>query len=176
MADVQTQSPDPSPPFASLTGDMPPSSSSAIADLTKLKKQQLSEESKAISASDAALSRDQARMEAAYKAEGVEPEALKPWDSGKEHKKLESDPIQGIGSVGSIFAVIASAFTKAPATNAIQGMAGAINAIKEGNEDAYKRAYDSYKQNIKLALERQKIQHEQYQDATSLMQSNMAAG
>lgn len=176
MADAATQTADPSPDIASLTGGMPASNSSAIADLTKLKKQQIGEESKAMAREDKTLDRDQVRMEAAFKAEGVEPQALKPWDADKEHKKFETDPIQGIGSVGGLFAVIASAFTKAPATNAIEGMAGAINAIKEGNESAYNRAYESYKQNTKLALERQKIQHEQYQDATSLMQSNMAAG
>ncbi len=177
MPDTQQDSgAQPSPDIASLTGGMPASSSSAIADLTKLKKEQIGEESKVMAREDKTLDRDQARMEAAFKAEGVEPQALKPWDADKEHKKFETDPIQGIGSVGGIFAVIASAFTKAPATNAIEGMAGAINAIKEGNESAYNRAYESYKQNTKLALERQKIQHEQYQDATSLMQSNMAAG
>lgn len=176
MADAATQTSDPSPDIASLTGGMPTSSSSAIADLTKLKKQQIGEESKVIDKTNATIDRDQARMERAFKAEGIEPETLKPWDADKEHRKFESDPIQGIGSVGGIFAVIASAFTKAPATNAIEGMAGAINAIKQGNEAAYNRAYDSYKQNTKLALDRQKIQHEQYQDATSLMQTNMAAG
>jgi hypothetical protein len=176
MADAATQTQDPSPDIASLTGGMPPSSSSAIADLTKLKKQQIGEESKVMDRTSRTLDRDQARMEQAFKAEGVEPEALKPWNANKEHEKFETDPIQGIGSVGGLFAVIASAFTKAPATNAIEGMAGAINAIKEGNESAYNRAYESYKQNTKLALDRQKIQHEQYQDATALMQSNMAAG
>lgn len=176
MADAAAQTQDPSPDIASLTGGMPPSSSSAIADLTKLKKQQLGEESKVIDKTDRTIDRDQERMERAFKAEGIEPETLKPWNANKEHEKFESDPIQGIGSVGGLFAVIASAFTKAPATNAIEGMAGAINAIKDGNEQAYNRAYESYKQNIKLALDRQKIEHEQYQDATSLMASNMAAG
>jgi hypothetical protein len=176
MADAATQTQDPSPDIASLTGGMPPSSSSAIADLTKLKKQQIGEESKVIDKTNSTIDHDQARMERAFKAEGIEPETLKPWDANKEHEKFETDPIQGIGSVGGLFAVIASAFTKAPATNAIEGMAGAINAIKEGNESAYNRAYESYKQNTKLALDRQKIQHEQYQDATALMSSNMAAG
>jgi hypothetical protein len=176
MPDTATQQPDPSPPIASLTGDVPPSTSSAIADLTKLKKQQIGEETKVIGEQDARLAKDQARVEAAFKAEGVGAEELKPWDADKEHKKFETDPIQGIGSFGSLFAVAAAAFTKAPATNAMLGMAGAINAIKEGNEAAYQRAYDSWKENTKLAEQRHKMMHEQYQDATSLMQSNMAAG
>jgi hypothetical protein len=174
--DAATQPADSSPDIASLTGGTPPSSSSAIADLTKLKKSQLAEETKVIGQQDAKLTKDQARVEAAFKAEGVGGEDLKPWDADKEHKKFESDPIQGIGSFGSLFAVAAAAFTKAPATNAMLGMAGAINAIKEGNETAYQRAYDSWKENTKLAEQRHKMMHEQYQDATSLMQTNMAAG
>ena len=101
--------------------------------------------------------------------------------SSRSHQHLANDPLSFCHSYPDpvdqeVAAVIASAFTKAPATNAIEGMAGAINAIKEGNESASNRAYESYKQNTKLALDRQKIQHEQYQDATALMASNMAAG
>jgi hypothetical protein len=176
MPDAAPATPDTSTDLGTLTGGGPPSTSSAITDLTKLKKEQIAEETATMAKSDKTLDRDQARMEAAFKAEGVGPEELKPWDADKEHRRFEADPLQGIGSVGSLFAVLASAFTKAPATNAIQGVAGAINATKEAKEDAYKRAYDSYKENMKLALERHKIEHEQYQDATSLMQSNMAAG
>src|SRR5271169_3796992 len=110
MADAATQQPDaPSPPIASLTGDMPPSTSSAIADLTKLKKQQIGEETKVLGEQDSRLAKDQARVEAAFKAEGVGSEELKPWDADKEHKKYEADPIQGIGSFGSLFAVAAAA-------------------------------------------------------------------
>src|ERR1700678_1364979 len=177
MADTATQQPDtPSPPIASLTGNPAPSDKSAIADLTRLKRQQIGEETKVIGEQDSKLTKDQARVEAAFKAEGVGGEDLKPWDADKEHKKFEADPIQGIGSFGSLFAVAAAAFTKAPATNAMLGMAGAINAIKKGNESAYQRAYDSWKENTKLAEQRHKMMHEQYQDATTLMQTNMAAG
>jgi len=38
--------------------------------------------------------------------------------------------------------------------NAINGMAGAINSIKEGNEKGYERAYDAFKTNVKLADQR----------------------
>ena len=176
MPDAATQQPDPSPPIASLTGDTPTSSSSAIADLTKLKKSQLAEETKVIGDADTRLAKDQNRVEAAFKAEGVGGEDLKPWDADKEHRKYEADPIQGIGSFGSLFAVAAAAFTKAPATNAMLGMAGAIEATKQGNEEAYNRAFASWKENTKLAEQRHKMMHEQYQDATSLMSTNMAAG
>jgi hypothetical protein len=168
--------PAPTTDIGALTPDLAPTTSSAIGDLTKLKKQQVAEETNVINLADKRLEADQERVEKAFKAEGYEPDQLKPWDADKEHRKFESNPIEGIGSVGSIFAVIASAFTKAPATNAMLGMAGAINSIKAGDEASYQRAYDSYKENMKLALERHKIEHEQYQDAVNLMSTNMAAG
>jgi hypothetical protein len=174
--DAAVQPADSSPDIASLTGGLPPSTSSAISDLTKLKKQQVGEETRVIGEQDSKIAKDQARVEAAFKAEGVGAEELKPWDADKQHKRFESNPIEGIGSFGSLFAIAAAAFTKAPATNAMLGMAGAINAIKEGNEAAYQRAYESWKENTKLAEQRHKLMHEQYQDATSLMQTNMAAG
>src|SRR5277367_2310674 len=114
--------PDTSTDLGTLTGGAPPSTASAITDLTKLKKDQIAEETAVMGKQDKTLDRDQARMEAAFKAEGVGPEELKPWDADKEHRRFEADPLQGIGSVGSLFAVLASAFTKAPATNAIQGV------------------------------------------------------
>ena len=59
--------------------------------------------------------------------------------------------------------------------NAINGMAGAINAIKDGNEASYQRAYDAFKTNVKLADQRFKTQHELYGDALGLSSVDMAA-
>ena len=88
---------------------------------------------------------DRLRSVEAFKNEGIKPDELKPWNAEIEHKKYESDPLQGFASSGAVFAMIASAFTKAPMLSAIEGMAGALNGIKQGNEDAYTRAFDSYK-------------------------------
>jgi hypothetical protein len=77
--------------------------------------------------------------------------------------------------MGGLFAMVASAFTKAPMENAINGMAGAINAIKDGNEANYQRAYDAFKTNVKLADQRFKTQHELYSDALGLSSVDMAA-
>jgi len=71
--------------------------------------------------------------------------------------------------------MVASAFTKAPMENAINGMAGAINSIKEGNEKGYERAYDAFKTNVKLADQRFKTQHELYSDALSLGSADQVA-
>jgi hypothetical protein len=71
--------------------------------------------------------------------------------------------------------MIASAFTHAPMENAINGMAGVLNSIKEGNEAGYNRAFDSFKTSIQLADQRFKMQHELYSDALSLGTADMAA-
>ena len=182
MPDTQTQAPDSSPDIASLAGGSGSpfdglDYKKSIADLTDLKRKQVKEETDVMGKTDSESDRMLHNAEYYFKQEGVGPDNVpKAWDANKEHEKFEHNPIEGLGSVGGIFAVIASAFTKAPMENAINGMAGAINSIKAGDEAAYTRAYDSYKENTKLALERQKIQHEQYQDAISLWKTNMEAG
>lgn len=173
MADAQTQDTQSSPDIASLTGG---ASKSTIADLVGAQKQKSAADLAITSKADKQMDTDQTRVDAAYKAEGVAAsEQLKPWDADKEHKRFEHDPIEGFGSVGGLFAMVASAFTKAPMENAINGMAGAINSIKAGDEASYERAHKSWQENTKLALERFKTQHELYQDAMGLMDHNAAA-
>jgi hypothetical protein len=174
MADVQQQdSSTSSPAIADLAGS---GGSSAIADLTRMQQARTQEDFSITRQSDKRMEQDRGVMEQAFKAEGVAAsEQLKPWDANKEHKKFEEDPIAGFGSVGGLFAMVASAFTKAPMENAINGMAGAINSIKAGDEAAYERAHQSWQENTKLALERFKTQHELYSDALSLMSHDQAA-
>jgi hypothetical protein len=124
---------------------------------------------------NATAARDRAYRERAFSLEGVAANELpRPWNAEAEHKKWETNPIEGFGSVGGLFAMIASAFTKAPMENAINGMAGAINSIREGNEAGYQRAFDAYKTNVQLADQRFKMQHELYQDALSLGTTDLA--
>lgn len=172
MAETQTQeSPQSSPDIGSLVGG----DKSAISDLVKMQGARTAEDFAITRKADVQLTSDQARVEKAYKAEGVGPDELKPWDANKEHAKFEHDPIEGFGSVGGVFAMVASAFTKTPMDNAILGMAGALNSIKAGDEAAYERAYGSWKDNTKLALDRHKVQHDLYSDALSLMDHNQGA-
>src|SRR5882757_9781174 len=162
-----------SPDIASLAT---PADKSSIADLVKAQERKTSADAAITGKADRQLDIDQQRLEQAYKAEGVAAgEQLKPWDADKEHKKFETDPVEGFGSIGGLFAMVASAFTKAPMENAILGMAGALNGLKEGNEAAYTRAHESWKDNTKLALERFKTQHELYQDALGLMDHDAGA-
>jgi hypothetical protein len=168
--------PDTSAPPSSDIGSLVGSSGSTISDLVKVQKQKVAADTAIVNESDKRMAGDQARVDKAFTAEGVSAsEQLKPWNANEEHKKFETNPIEGFGSVGGLFAMVASAFTKAPMENAINGMAGAITAIKQGKEEDYQRAYSSYKENTKLALERYKMQHEMYQDALGLMDHDVAA-
>lgn len=177
MADTQTQdTPPPSPAIADLAGGDDKSMSGLVSSLTDLKRKQVATDTKIANQSDADQARDKAVRDKAFAAEGVAASELpKPWDADKEHKKFESNPIDGFGSAGGLFAMVASAFTKAPMENAINGMAGAINSIKDGNEAAYSRAFDAFKTNVKLADQRFKTQHELYSDALSLGTADAAA-
>lgn len=117
---------------------------------------------------------DRLRSVEAFKNEGIKPDELKPWNAEIEHKKFESDPLQGFASSGAVFAMIASAFTKAPMLSAIEGMAGALNGIKEGNEAHYTRAFESYKQNVATAKAKHEIEHQAYTDALALGTHDLA--
>jgi hypothetical protein len=150
--------------------------SGLVSSLTNLDRQKVATDTRLEKKFNADSAHDQMVRDGAFAAEGVAASEIpKPWDADKEHRRWESNPIEGFGSAGGLFAMVASAFTKAPMENAINGMAGAINSIKEGNEKGYERAYDAFKTNVKLADQRFKTQHELYQDALSLGTADAAA-
>jgi hypothetical protein len=160
--------------LAPATGDS--SVSGLMSSLTSIDRQKLKQDTRITAESDEQQARDRAVRNQAFQLEGVAASEIpKPWDADKEHKKWETNPIEGFGSMGGLFAMVASAFTKTPMENAINGMAGAINSIKDGNEQGYQRAYDAFKTNVKLADQRFKTQHELYTDALGLSSVDMAA-
>jgi hypothetical protein len=165
-----------SPDIASLAGTDDKSMSGLVSSLTDLQRKKVATDTKISGESDEQQVRDRAVRNHAFQLEGVAASEIpRPWDAEKEHKKWESNPIEGFGSMGGLFAMVASAFTHAPMENAINGMAGAINSIKEGNEAGYQRAYDAFKQNVQLADQRFKMQHDLYSDALSLGTADAAA-
>ena len=115
------------------------------------------------------------KIEAMSQKAGVEAEKMKPWNEAEESKKRESDPIQNFASLGSVFGILASAFTHAPMENAMNASAAAMNAIKAGNAEDYNRAYKAWQDNTKQAMDRHAIEHEAFQDAVSLLHTNMEA-
>ena len=91
-------------------------------------------------------------------------------------QQRQTDPIQAFGSFGSMFAILASGFTHQPAINSMNAAASAINAAKANDAEAYKTAYDAWKENTQLALDRHKLQHEDYQDALEKWKTDPAMG
>jgi hypothetical protein len=75
------------------------------------------------------LEEDRARIKKAYDATGVQPGELLPWDYDKQREKFATNPLESFGSIGSVFAILASAFTRDPMTNALNGAAAAMNAV-----------------------------------------------
>src|ERR1035438_6028245 len=56
------------------------------------------------------------KLEELSKTAGVEAEKMKPWNEHDEAAKRESDPIQNFASLGSVFGILASAFTDRKST------------------------------------------------------------
>lgn len=123
------------------------------------------------------LGTDRARMEAAYKASATMPEELQSgWDAKTKMAEHSTDPVTAFGSVGSVFAMLASSFAGLPMEHALNAGAAAISAVHAGDEKAYQKEYESWKANTDLAVKRHEIQHQAYNDATNLMNSNINAG
>jgi hypothetical protein len=180
MPDVQPQdaaADKPSPAIADLAPAADDKSvSGLVSSLTDLQRSKVATDTRLEGEFNSQQSRDRVVRNQAFQLEGVAASEIpKPWDAEKEHKKRESNPIEAFGSAGGLFAMVASAFTKAPMENAINGMAGAVTSIQNANEKDYERAYDAFKTNVKLAEQRFKTQHELYSDALSLQSADAAA-
>jgi hypothetical protein len=145
-------------------------------DLLGLQKQHIAEEK---SATDEALQSARAdRDRAAHylDRQGVGPDDIPKWDADQERRKYETNPIESFGSLASVFAIAASAFTKTPMDNALNGAAAAMHAVRDKDDEAYKRAFDAWKANTDLTIKRHQMMHEDYQDAVSLMSTDMQLG
>lgn len=122
------------------------------------------------------LERDRQRVEGAFQATGIQPGELPAWDAGAMGEKFRTDPLEAFGSMGSVFAMVASAFTRAPMENALNAGAAAMNAVRQGDEQNFNRAYEAWKANNQLAIQRHNIQQQSYQNAITMMTTNMTAG
>lgn len=122
------------------------------------------------------LEEDRARIKKAYDATGVQPGELLPWDYDQQRQKFATNPLESFGSIGSVFAILASAFTRDPMTNALNGAAAAMNAVREGNDKEYARAYDAWQKNNDLTVKRHNIQQHAYDNAIHLMDTDLNVG
>jgi len=111
------------------------------------------------------------------KFDGIGPASdIKDWNADKERQDRIRSPIENFGSAGSVFAILASAFTRTPMTNALNGAAAAMAASKDADESNYDKAFDAFKKNSDLALKRHEIQRNAYADAQTLLKTDMVAG
>lgn len=102
----------------------------------------------------------------------IEPINVKKWSE----KPPEMDPLQKFFSFGSAFGILASSFTHQPWQNMMNASAAAISASRKGDLENYKSAYEAWKENAKLMLERHQTQYQDYQAAVSKMQTDVTAG
>jgi hypothetical protein len=122
------------------------------------------------------IQQDAYRAHKAFDAEAATSHDIPSWNEQEQKAKFATDPVKAFGSVGSVFALVAAAFTHRPMINALQGSAAAMDAIREGNEKGYKDAFTAWKANTDLAIKRHDMMHQEYQDATQLMKTDMTAG
>ena len=164
------------PDFTSLV--RPPSDMAAVqGKLSEIQRQKTAANAANADETIKRLETDRARMETAYKASAVMPDELKqPWDSNAERAKYSTDPVQAFGSIGSVFAMLATSFAGLPMEHALNAGAAAINAVHAGDEKAYQSAYDAWQKNTNLAIKRHEIQRQAYNDAINLMNTNINAG
>lgn len=101
---------------------------------------------------------------------------VKKWDAKAESQKYAYDPVEAFGSFSTIFAIAASAFTKAPMENALNGAAASMNAIKAGKQQDFDRAFTAFKENNELAIKRGQMMHEAYQDAIAAIGQDYTKG
>jgi len=120
---------------------------------------------------------DRQQMQRAFEQTGFEAAtALKPWDAKEEARKTAYDPIEAFGSIGSVFGILASAFTHAPMANALNASAAAMEAVRAGKEDDFQRNFQAWKANNDLAVKRFEMERQHFTDAATLMDRDLAAG
>src|SRR5262245_6479904 len=147
-----------------------------VADLREVQRRKVAETEAFTAAEDRALREDRTRAINFLDREGIGPGDLQKWDVRGERERYRTDPIEQFGSLASVFAIAASAFTKTPMENSLNGAAAAMNAARANNDKEYDRAYQAWKDNNDLVIKRHNIMHTQYVDALSLMSHDVQLG
>lgn len=164
------------PPPAAPGGDFASDFDKLAKDLATNKRQQVAEETHVADENVKTLEADRARMKTYFDRAGVGPDDIQKWDARAEKQKYETNPLESFGSLASVFGIMASAFTKTPMANALNASAAAMNAVRARDDEAYNRAFEAYKTNMDLAIKRHQMMHEDYQDAVTLMSTDMQVG
>jgi hypothetical protein len=95
------------------------------------------------------------------------------WDADAEQKARMSGPFESFGSIGSIFGIMASMFTKQPMTSALNASAAAMNAIKQRDTEGYRNAYQAWKDNTELAIKRFDLEKQIAEETNKLFDTDV---
>lgn len=112
------------------------------------------------------------QQEVHTKYEGVSPLEVKPWTQPLP----EGNFLQDFGSAASVFAQLASAFTRTPMRNALNAAAATMKAGQERDLRNYQLSFKAWQENNNLAIQRHEAQHQDYMDAMNLLQTDINAG
>src|SRR5215472_5144220 len=113
------------------------------------------------------------RMEQMFSAQMATANELRPWDARREMASRKHDLWEQFGSPGFLIAMMASAFTAMPMVSALNGGAAVMNAINQGDMDAYDEAFKAWKDNTDLVLKRMDIQQRAFQNIQQLRKDNL---
>ncbi len=178
MPDTQTDTP--SPAGADIGALINSATPPGLRDkLTDIRRDQSASTDKITTDTDRDVNYDQSqihRWREASEASGIEASKYPKWDAEQEREKFRHEPLEAFGSLGSVVGILASAFVHAPMESAFNASAAAMNAIKAGDDQAYDRAHTAWKENMDLVYKRHEMMRGEYQDATSLMLTDLRAG
>lgn len=120
------------------------------------------------------IEQDRVQYQRAFQAEGAAADRIPPpWNADREREERIRGPLEQFGSVGSIFAMAASMFTKTPMTSALNAGAAAMKSIQEKDEKGYDSAYKAWLDNTNLAIKRFDMEHTMLADADKLIHTDM---
>lgn len=149
---------------------MPTSSSGALGLMGNTIAQERAQIAPVVAGMQTQMKADQARV-------NQEQQAVQPFNPPPAPTPPpELTAAQKFGSLASIFAIAASAFTRTPMINAMNAMAAGIKARQQNDAAGYAQAYQAWKTNTDLALERHQAQQADLDDALKMLSTNIQKG
>lgn len=139
---------------------------------TSLYKKRIAEEERDLAGESAASKQYDARLERMLHAEGATVDDLKPWNA----QTMAPPPTnlwEKFGSPGFVIGMLASSFTGMPMVSALNAGAAAMNAINEGDDANYHRAFDTWKVNSELAIKRFNMEKQAFDQIAELRRNNI---
>src|SRR5215469_3476451 len=158
-----------------LTGLSPEQREKLTGDLAKVQEDEIKARAPVLDEMNRKMTGYQHLSEDAFNATSASMAAIPPkWDANAESEKYATNPIMAFGSAASLFGILAASFTHAPMMNALNASASAMNAYAKGDQEAYNRAHEAWKENTDLAIKRHNMMRESYQDAMEMLKTEPA--